>query len=171
MMKPEHIAPEAFLAVYEELSEPLFRHAFFRVGDRDQALDIVQTAFTKAWQYLAKGKEVDNMRALLYAIVNNLIVDGYRKAKMTSLDAIIDSEQFDVADGLESERTVAAAELRIVLDAIAGLSENDRQMITLRFIEGLSPTEIAESTGLSENVVSVRINRAVKRLKKITNHD
>lgn len=76
-----------FLAAYDEHSDALFRHVLIRVRDREVAKDIVQEAFSRTWLYLSEGKKIDYMRAFLYRVANNLIVDGSRKKKSASLDA------------------------------------------------------------------------------------
>ena len=70
-----------FLAAYDEYSDALFRHCMIRVRDRDVAKDIVQETFSRTWLYLSEGKKVEYIRAFLYRVANNLIVDGARKKK------------------------------------------------------------------------------------------
>ena len=66
-------------------------HAFFRVNDRALSQDLVQDTFMKTWKYLVKGGKVDVMKAFLYHILNNLIVDEYRKRKTVSLDKLLEN--------------------------------------------------------------------------------
>src|SRR5437763_398183 len=91
------LAVEAeFLAAFDEHSDALFRHCFVRVRDREAAKDIVQETFTKTWDYLAKGKKVDHLRAFLYRVANNLIVDASRRKRSTSLDHMMEEDGFEV---------------------------------------------------------------------------
>jgi RNA polymerase sigma-70 factor (ECF subfamily) len=168
-MKPNEITPEQFLGIYDEMADLLFRFALVRVGNREDAVDIVQTTFTRAWGHIRQGKEVPNYKAFLYKVARNLIIDVYRKTKNVSLDALAESEGFDPVDEKGSKETLAFAEWRIVEDALNKMSPTDKDVIIMRFIEGRMPQEIAEITGLSENVISVRINRAVERLKRMVN--
>ena len=87
-----------FLAAYDEHSDALFRHVLIRVRDRETAKDIVQEAFSRTWLYLSEGKKIEYIRAFLYRVANNLIVDGSRKKKSSSLDALMDDDGFEVAD-------------------------------------------------------------------------
>ena len=83
-----------------------------------------------------------------------------------SLDALIDDQGFSVEDEQDGERTtIARAEMSRVRKALDRLDESYRDVILLRFTEGLPPKEIAKITGLSENVVSVRIHRGVEKLR------
>src|SRR3989344_8513851 len=89
---------QRFLAAYDEHSDSLFRHVMLRVRDREAAKDVVQEAFSRTWLYLSEGKDIEYMRAFLYRVANNLIVDASRKKKSSSLDAMMENEGFEVAD-------------------------------------------------------------------------
>jgi RNA polymerase sigma-70 factor (ECF subfamily) len=154
-----------FEKLFEEAGDRLFRHVYFRVGDRETALDIVQDSFAKAWRSAQSGDEIRNPEAFLFTIANNLVIDHYRKAKSSSLDAMAD-DGFDPGfDGTAG--THAAAEISLVMKALETLQEQDRDVIVMRHIDGLTPGEMAERLGITENAVSVRVHRALNRLKEI----
>lgn len=155
----------AFLAAYDEHADALFRHCLLRVRDRDAAKDLVQESFSRAWLYLAEGKQIEHMRAFLYRVANNLIVDRARRKKSSSLDALMDDDGYEPRDESIREPLDSPALKR----ALAILHEMDdiyRTVITMRFLDDMSHKEIARSLGLSENVVSVRIHRGIERLRK-----
>ncbi len=157
-----------FLAAYDAHSDALFRHCLISVRDRESAKDIVQETFSRTWLYLSEGKKVDYIRAFLYRIANNLIVDGSRKKKSPSLDAMMDDDGFEPVD--ESVRDFAdKPAAREAMKMLEGLDEIYRTAITMRYVEEMSPREIAAQLGVSENVVSVRIHRGIERLSKIMN--
>ena len=81
---------ERFLKAFEEYGDALFRHAFLRISDREKAIDVVHDTFTKVWTYVRNGHEIDQFRPFLYKVLNNLIIDTYRKAKEASLDALFE---------------------------------------------------------------------------------
>lgn len=153
-----------FLAAFDEHSDALFRHCFVRVRDRELAKDIVQETFTKTWDYLAKGKQVDHLRAFLYRVANNLIVDSSRRKRSTSLDHLMDEDGYEVEDeSIKDPGEIPDA--RMAMRLLQSLDEMYRIVIVMRFIDGFSPKEIAQHLGVSENVVSVRIYRGIERLK------
>ncbi len=155
-----------FLAAYDEHSDALFRHCLIRVRDRDVAKDIVQETFSRTWLYLSEGKKVEYIRAFLYRVANNLIVDGSRKRKSSSLDAMMEDDGFEVRD--ESIRDFAdVPAAREAVAMLKSLDEIYRTAITMRYIDEMSPREIAETLGVSENVVSVRIHRGIERLSRM----
>lgn len=162
---------EDFLAAYQTHSDALFRHAFFRLSDRERALDLTQDAFIKAWDYVRGGGDVRSPKSFLFRILNNLIIDEYRRSKTESLDKKL--EDNPATEALFAEGSVWEVEegmdeknlMEKVQDAIKELSEEYRTVVTLRYVEGFSPKEIARMIGSTENAVSVRIHRGVAKLK------
>lgn len=154
-----------FLEAYEAYADAIFRHCFFRMSDRERALDISQETFTRAWEYIAKGGEIKNMKAFLYRIANNLIVDTFRKKKTSSLDEL-QEDGFDPQDMTILPRG-EALDARQALRVLDQLDPTYRDVITLRYVDDLSPREIAEVLHQSENVVSVRIHRGLKKARQI----
>ena len=159
---------------FERYSDELFRHCAMRISDRERALEITQDAFMRTWDYVRKGGEVRELRPFLYQTLRNLIIDEYRKAKMHSLEAMVeDTEGASVENLLPSDdtNTVEAAMERLdakeALRRVDELPELYREVILLRYVEGLSPKEIASIVQETENVVSVRIHRALKKMKEI----
>ncbi|MEY4744151.1 MAG: hypothetical protein RL272_96 [Candidatus Parcubacteria bacterium] len=119
----------------------------------------------KTWEYLSQGKQVDNLRAFLYRVANNLIIDSSRKKKETSLDAMMDGGFEPMGAGPESAAVAAEAGQMIAL--IDKLDEKYRDAVRMRYLDDLSPKEIASALGESENVVSVRIHRGIKQLREL----
>jgi RNA polymerase sigma-70 factor, ECF subfamily len=164
-MKPPHTVQEEFLRAFEEWSQALFNHSYYRVSNREIAKDLVQETFTKTWEYLAGGKTIDNLKSFLFKVLNNLITDHYRKKKSDSLD-VLQEAGFDVA-GSDDEKIVSLSESQNAIKALKELDERFRQVVVMRYIDELSPREIASIIGESENAVSVRINRSLRKLKEI----
>lgn len=163
---------ERFLEALDEYGDALFRHAFIRVSDRERAIDLVHDTYTKAWSYVRSGHEVESFRPFLYKVLNNLIIDEYRKRQEASLDALLETE--GVTEGVFSdlvedntESLAATLDGRRAFEFLDQLSDEYREVITLRFVDGLGPKEIAELIEETENVVSVRLHRALKRLREI----
>ena len=155
---------EEFLAVYDQYSDAIFRFCQLRVSIRATAEDISQEVFTRYWQQLRLGKVIVNDRALLYSIARNLIIDWYRKHKEQSLDTLTDAG-FEFA-GDDHRKTIAQAEVKEVIAVISELDEPTREALLLRFVEGLTPKDIAEITGESANAISVRLNRGIKKVQE-----
>ena len=161
---------DRFLKAFDEYADALFRHAVYRLSDRERAIEIVHDTFTKVWGYIRGGHEIDSYKPFLYKVMNNLIIDEYRKRKELSLDAILAEEGVDEGSFPELQGG-SIAEVTFALDAqkasllLEELPLVYREVLTLRFVDGLGPKEISELIEESENVVSVRIHRGLKTLK------
>mgnify|MGYP001158828021 CR=1 FL=1 len=162
---------ERYLKAFDEYSDALFRHACLRLSDRERAIDLVHDTFTKAWTYIRAGHEIEAYRSFLYKVLNNLIIDEYRKRKEASLDAILDEE--GVSEGKFAELTEDSTEAlaatidgRKALDLVSELPPVYREVIIFRFVDGLGPREISELIEESENVISVRLYRGLRLLRE-----
>lgn len=169
---------KTFREAFETYSDALYRHAYFRLNDKERAYDLAQDAFLKAWDYVAGGGEIKQYKSFLYRILHNLIIDEYRKKKPSSLDALLEDEsvahavEARMAEGSlhETEESLdETALLETIRSRIPELPEDYRVALTMRFIDGLSTGEIAETLGASENVVSVRIHRGISKLRILCN--
>ncbi|MCA9362558.1 RNA polymerase sigma factor [Candidatus Kaiserbacteria bacterium] len=160
-----------FLKAFDEYNDALFRHAFLRVSNREKAIDLVHDTYTKVWSYIREGYEIDTFRPFLYKVLNNLIIDEYRKRKETSLDALmeiegVDEGSFDELSESTVEMLAATIDGRKAFELLAELPDQYREVIVYRFIDQLGPREISELIEESENVISVRIYRGLKLLRQ-----
>ena len=157
---------EHFSNMYDLHGDGIYRFCLMKLSDPEAARDTVQECFMRFWDTLRKGTSVGNDRALLFTIARRLVIDRYRvKGRTTSLDALSESFGFDPPDlalGAENEAEGARA-----LTLIARLPEPYRDVLELRFVEGLEPREIAEIIGENANAVTVRIHRGIAKLREI----
>jgi RNA polymerase sigma-70 factor (ECF subfamily) len=162
-----------FKEIYDTESDAIFRFCLVRVSNRDQALDIMQETFLRLWQNMLADKEILNHRAFLFTVAHHLIIDWYRKKKSISLDSMTNKEDgFDPEDEMTTVGNLQLkAEGRYLLEMIQKLSPTYKQAVYLRFVEDLSPPQIAEILSVSENAASVRINRGLEELRKIAGYN
>ncbi|MEK7509680.1 MAG: RNA polymerase sigma factor [Patescibacteria group bacterium] len=172
MADPRRKQEQAYLEAFNTYSDQLFRHAFFRLSNRERALEITQDAFLKTWDYIRGGGEVENFKSFLYRTVNNLIIDEYRKTKQGSLDEMLEDDTGELERKL-SEGSVRETEEKLdetllferIRAHIPELPDAYREVVTMRYIDGLTPKEIAGMIGVTENVVSVRLHRGTLKLR------
>jgi len=162
---------QRFLAAFDEYNDALFRHACLRINDRERAIDIVHDTYAKVWTYVRKGHDIQNFRPFLYKVLNNLIIDEYRKIKESSLDAMLEAEGVTESAFAElSESTVESLAATIdgkkAFTVVAILPDVYKEVLLLKFVDGLGPKEISELIEESENVVSVRLHRGLKLLRE-----
>ena len=159
----QHELKALFLAAYDSHADELYRFCLVKVSDRERAEDLVQDVFTRFWQVLRDGTVPDNTRAFLYTLARNRVIDWYRKKKEGSLD-VLQEAGVDFA-GSGSGEVVNHAEMERLLAVINELDEPSRDVLLLRFMEGWTPSEIGELNNESANAVSVRLNRALKKVR------
>jgi RNA polymerase sigma factor (sigma-70 family) len=152
-----------FLMAYDAHADALYRFTLFKVSDAARAEDMVQEVFTEYWQTLRKNTMVKNAKAFLFTIARNRIIDWYRRKKSISLDTI--TEQGIEFTDFTGETVTAKAEFAEALKAVHTLDDTSRDAVLLRYIEGWSPQEIADLTHESANAISVRLNRAIKKIQ------
>ena len=158
-----------FNDAYEAYADAIFRHCYFRVFDRDRARDLMQDAFVRTWEYLMKGEQIDNIRAFLYRVANNLVIDDVRKKKEASLDSLMEAGFNPGFDG--SQEMKNKVDEWKVLSTFKKIEKHYREVLIMRHIDGLSPSEIAEITGESSNVISVRLHRGTQQLRNHLNDE
>lgn len=162
---------DRFLKAFDEYADALFRHAAMRISDRERAVDLVHDTFTKVWGYVRAGHEIESFRPFLYKVLNNLIIDEYRRRRETSLDVLmglegVDEGSFEDLHENNTEALAATIDGRRAFELLDTLPDMYREVIVLRFVDGLGPREISELVEESENVISVRIHRGLALLRK-----
>lgn len=162
---------KAYLEAFNDYADALYRHCYFRVSDPERAKDIVSDTFTRTWDYLVKGNKVKDFRPFLYRTLNRLIIDEYRKKKSESLDAILD--EHDVPDGAFEELVDGGKDdIELKIDSkripmlLEQMPEKNREVVVMRYLDGLMPVEISDIIGEPVNTISVRIHRGVEWLKE-----
>lgn len=160
-----------FLKAFEEYNDALFRHAIMRISNREKAIDLVHDTYTKVWSYVREGYEIESFRPFLYKVLNNLIIDEYRKRKELSLDAILEQEgvyegTFDELTENSVEQMAATIDGRKAFELLEELPDQYKEVILLRFVDQLGPNEISELIEESQNVISVRLHRGLKLLRQ-----
>lgn len=159
-----------FLRIYEDFSDTIFRHCYFRVSDRELAKDLTQETFVKVWEYIVNGKVIEKAKPFLYRVATNLIIDNARKkagkGKELSLEDLKERGQI-FNDPAYEEKFPSQIEARDMLKILNNLEPEDKDILIMRYIDELSPKEISEILEQSEGAVSVRIHRALKRIRAI----
>ncbi len=151
-----------FMEAFDSYSDAIFRFCVVKVSDTERAEDMTQEVFMRFWKSLQEGKDITNPRAFLYTIASNLAKDWYKRKKSESLDVHIDNGFTPEGKDLSP---ATLAEYQEALAAMADLEERDREVLYLRFVEGLEPKQIADILGETANVISVRLNRAMAKLR------
>jgi RNA polymerase sigma-70 factor (ECF subfamily) len=151
---------------YDTYNDAIFRYCLFETSNREVALDLTQDTFVKVWQYLEAGNEVEHMKAFLYRVAGNLVIDYRRKKKSGSLDQMMEETDFDV--GFDGRDALANGfDAQKMMGVLNDVGDTYRDAIIMRFIDDLSIKEISQVTGESKNTISVRIHRGLEKLKTL----
>lgn len=163
---------EAFGHLYDHYFLQIFKYLLIRSDNREDAEDMTETVFMKAWEHLPRfgGKKKErNFRAWLFRIAHNTVVDYYRTRKhyspLETVSQTGSSEREPERVALEKEDS------RRIIRAIKRLDETSQKVIVSRFISALSNKETALSIGISENNVRVIQFRALKKIGDMLRED
>jgi len=146
----------------------LFKYASYKINNLSRSEDLVQETFLKTWRYLVKGGRIDTMKAFLYHILNDLIIDEYRKHKTISLDVLIKKGFEPSIDN--ADKLIKNFDGKIALFLIKRLPKKYQKIIYMKYVEDLSLEEISIITKQSKNTLAVQIHRGLKKLKYIYDH-
>lgn len=159
---------KTLVQAYTDFAKKLNKYASFKINDQSKIEDLVQDTFMKTWLYIARGGKIKSMKAFLFNIINNLIIDEYRKKKSLSLDAMI-VEGFELAPADYKENTVDFFDGENLLLMIKKIPKHYQQALHMRYIRDLSLKEMSIITGQSNNTLSSQICRGLKKLRPLFN--
>jgi RNA polymerase sigma-70 factor (ECF subfamily) len=157
-------SPGAFGDLYERYLDEIFRFVFYRILDQEEAEDLTERVFLKAWEALPRGRRpVANFRAWLYRVARNQVIDRHRTRK----PAVPLEQAATLRDGSPAPEAIAQAreESAELAAVIARLGRRYQQVLVCRFVNGLSHAETAQVLGLKENHVRVLQHRALQELR------
>ena len=162
----------ALQEVYDRSVEQIYKFVYFKVGNREDAEDIVSQVFMKAANSLDVTQEEHVRLAWLYQVARTTITDHWRsyyKGPVTSLEEMEEKSPVHFAaspillNGDVQELEPAIAKVKAVLQT---LPENYRRVLELRFLQGCSLKETAEALGITEGNAKVIQHRALLKAAK-----
>jgi RNA polymerase sigma-70 factor (ECF subfamily) len=162
---------DAFRALVEQHSRSVFRLAFRMTGNEQDAEDVVQESFLRAYRQLGRFESRANFGTWLYRIVSNCCVDLMRSKQarhdQVRGDSLDDGAmELPAADVPGPDRMAQSAEIESrVQRALRELSPLERAAFTLRHYEGRSIDEISATLGLGTSAAKHSVFRAVKKLR------
>jgi RNA polymerase sigma-70 factor, ECF subfamily len=154
-----------FDGLYDQYADPIFRHLYYRLGNRERALDLTQEVFAGLWRQLAAKTDIREPRAYLYRSAHNIFVNELERAKRAiSLDTLQQSG-FDIKS--DEKTAEELAEQRELVEKLETVSEPYRAALILRYVDGLQVKEIAEILHENENTITVRLKRGTEKLRQL----
>jgi RNA polymerase sigma-70 factor (ECF subfamily) len=160
---------EAFSLLVEEYKAPIFNLAYRMTGNREDAGELAQETFVRAFTKLIKYQSEQRFFTWLYTISLNVVKNHLRRQSLwgrlvagsVSVAAIPDQ-------GSNQEKDLLAKEEQQQLqDALLKLPHGQRAALVLRYYEDQSFADIAQICGLPENTIKMRVYRALEKLRAV----
>jgi RNA polymerase sigma-70 factor (ECF subfamily) len=157
---------QAVRALYARYAGPVLTVALSVLGNRSLADEAVQTTMLKAWQAAGSFDTSRELAPWLYAIARRVAIDIYRRERRTAHSPPVEDEDVVVVP-LSFERTWEAWEVR---SALAQLPVEEREVVRLSHLVGMTHQEIAGELGVPVGTVKSRSARAHRRLAAMLRH-
>ena len=165
---------DAFAPVYARYVDRIYAYCYRRLGDAQDAEDVTSAIFARALASL-EGYRGGSVAAWLFRIAHHQIIDHVRARKANvSLDAMIEREDggyFATPENAPLDHVLSREEAQALRRAIAGLSQEEQNLLALRITAGLSAEETGAVIGKSAGTVRVAVHRAINRLRALMRRD
>ena len=159
---------ERVQALFEQLHIPVFRYVVRKTKDSGRAEEITQETFLRLFRYLKEGRSVDNPKAWLFTVANNLAIDASRgDSRIQDLDETTWKRIEDTRPGTANPEKLAMQRERLdrLRFVVLNLTPLQRDCLHLR-AEGLRYREIAELMNISISTVADAVRRAALKLSR-----
>lgn len=157
---------DAFGIIYETHVTPVYRYVFVRTQHREEAEDIVQEAFLKAYEAIGRFETTrENFLPYLFTVARNLLINRGKKKKSDSLT----HEEIDRHDGGSDTSKMAESDelTRALTGAMEVLTETEREVVELRFFGEQTYAEIAAILDKKEEAIRQHVARAMKKMRPL----
>lgn len=160
--------PEALAELYDQYVDRIYAYIYHRIGQTEVAEDLTGQVFMRMLEAIQAGHPWrTSFSGWLYRIAHNLVIDFYRRRQRATFVELDGAAPIQATDG----DPWRAAELRLesqrVRKALQMLTEEQSQVITLRFLEELSIAEVADLMGKTEGAIKALQYRAILTLKRM----
>ena len=161
----------SFGELYEQFFDRIYRYVSFKTGGASEAEDITGEVFVRMLESIHKFKwQGHPFSSWLFRIAHNLVVDHFRKNGKRSIVSLentttpVEAAAVDIDGHIDTELSMGE-----VRKAMVGLTELQKEVISLRFAAGLSVAETAEAIGKKGNAVKALQHAGLKKLRRLLN--
>jgi RNA polymerase sigma-70 factor (ECF subfamily) len=157
-----------FSELYRAHLRDVYSYAYYRVGNHHDAEDLTEQTFLQAYRHFERALSESNGRPLrpwLIRIVHNLAANYHRDRSRRPQSPLDDAAPVSEPHGTE-ELVEGREELQHVLEGVAGLPEDRRSALIMRFALDMDNREIARALGRSEGATKVLIHRSIRQLEE-----
>jgi len=157
---------EAFGQLYQLYVDRIYNYIYYKTGHSVDAEDLTEHVFIKAWEAIRRFRfEGKPFAAWLFKVARNVVIDHYRTRKSNSdLSEVISAIAHD---GDPEDYAQRRATGQLLMTAIRRLTDEQQQVILLKFIDGMDNTEISATMGKKEGAIRALQYRALLALQRI----
>lgn len=157
---------ESFIQLYRMHVQPVYRYALARLGNTEDAEDATSEVFKRAWNSLPHYRPSGAFKGWLFTIAQRVIADQFRQhgPQTVSLDGL--AEVLSDPAAQPEARALAAEQLRQVLVILASFSDEQQEVIRLRFVAELPYEQIATITRKRQSAVKMMAYRALAEIRR-----
>jgi len=156
----------AYAPLVKRYQKPIFNLMLRMTGSEQDALDLTQETFVRAYEKLDRFNPSAPFFPWLYTMGLNLARDFLRRAKRSPMEAY-ESENSFFEEIDQDDRLADQTDIQEVLEGLQTLPVDYREALLLRFHEGLSISEVASALGLSASAAKMRIHRGLLKLRQL----
>ena len=156
----------AYALLVKRYQKPIFNLMLRMTGSEQDAVDLTQETFVRAYEKLEKFNPSAPFFPWLYTMGLNLARDFLRRAKRSPIDSYESENSFSV-DSDQEDRLADQIDIQQVQEGLQLLPVDYREALLLRFHEGLSVNEVAHALGLSLSGAKMRIHRGLLKLRQV----
>jgi len=169
-----NITEDDFSSLIDIHLKPVYNFIYRSVGNTEDAADLTQETFLKAWKNIRKFKKGSDLKIWLFAIAKNCMIDLFRKKKISVFSDITDpEEETDINDllvdrePLPDEIFANAEHVKKISELLSSLPRIYREILILRYDEEMSFEDIARLLDTSADTIRSRHRRALILLRKM----
>lgn len=150
--------------------EAVFRFAYLLLGDPDDAEDVAQESFLRAWKYLKRFDVARPLKPWLLSITANL-ASNRRRSAGRYFAAMVRAFRDEPTTTRIEEKSAQGLEANELRNAVQKLNPDDQQIIYLRYFLDLSVSETAQTLQIAEGTVKSKLSRALEKLRTVIRQD
>ena len=155
---------QAYALLVEEYKSPIYNLAYRMTGNSEDADDLTQETFIRAYQYLWRYDTSKKFFTWLYTLALNLIRNHFKKNKYNKSSEELSANLLADKNPSPETELIETQEISVYL---LRLEDESRALLIMKFHQGLTFEEIAQITGKSISAVKMRIYRGLEKLKEL----
>lgn len=161
---------QSFAEIYSRYWTQLYLHAARMLGDPEEARDVVQEVFLIFWSKVERLPEIGNVRAYLFRMIRNRVLDLLKEQKYRD-DTIIAISDFFDTESPDTDSAIHELELiRLIEKEVVDMPSKMREIYELSRVEQLSHKEIAQRLAITVFTVKTQLNNALRRIRARIGH-